>query len=293
MTNEHPFDTGADSSRGTSLSTAQGILRDALGALRNLAELLRSPRVAPKAISQVLPAVIDAFAPMREATLSLFTALGNAPPLEPGREALERFVLPRLAVLEEALREAAPKPMSAGGRLRLESLVGKSSFELGAARELLQILETSASGRATTLNPTELVLEAFAAPPSVRNSERENVCVVLASHATGLEIDAHPRVAVALVALGVELVSELPGPGEPTLWIHADRTGRCTIEVALRPHATGEPLVLVPRGVIEPTPICLRSAARMSGGGVEWDDEKGTFRLWYSPPTALSQGLAG
>jgi hypothetical protein len=291
MRNGRPLDTGIGS-QGDSLSTAQGILRDALGALRNLAELLRSPRVAPKALSAVLPDVVDAFAPMREATVTLLHALGDAPLLGPGRSALEKFLLPRLSVLEEVLREAAPKPMSAASRLRLETIVGTSSFELGAARELLQILEHSASGRSTCVNPSELVHEAFATPPSVRNSERESVCAVLANRAEGLEIDANPRVAMALVALGVELVSELPGVGEPTLWIHADRQGGCTIEVALRAHATGEPLVLVPRGVIEPTPICLRAAARMGGAGLDWDANKGSFRLWYSPLSASQRAIS-
>jgi hypothetical protein len=293
MRNGRPLDTGTGS-QGDSLSTAQGILRDALGALRNLAELLRSPRVAPKALSAVLPDVVDAFAPMREATVTLLRALGDAPVLGPGRSALEEFLLPRLSVLEEVLREAAPKPMSAASRLRLETIVGTSSFELGAARELLQILEHSASGRSTSVNPSELVHEAFATPPSVRNSERESVCaVLLASQTEGIEIDANPRVAMALVALGVELVSELPRPGEPTLWIQADRQGRCTIEVALRPHATGEPLVLVPRGVIEPTPICLRAAARMGGAELDWDAREGSFRLRYSPRAGSRSGLLG
>jgi hypothetical protein len=239
-----------------------------------------------------LPDVIDAFAPMREATTSLLHSLAGAAALEPGRVALEKFLLPRLSLLEDALREAAPKPMSAGSRLRLESLVGKSSFELDAARGLLQLLEHSASGRSTCVNPTELVREAFTTPPSVRNSDRENVCAVLAGHVEGLEIDANPRVAMALLALGVELVSERSGPGEPTLWIHADRQGGCTIEVAQRSHATGEPLILVPRGVIEPTPVCLRAAARMDGAGLDWDEKKGCFRFWYALTGTTQRGMA-
>jgi hypothetical protein len=292
MKNEAPF-TGLGSSQGDSHSTAQGILRDALGALRNLAELSRSPRVAPKALSSVLPDVIDAFAPMREATLSLLQALGDSPALERGRVALREFLLPRLALLEEELRAAAQKPMSTVSRLRLESIVGQSSFELDAARELLQVLEESASGRSMCLDPTELVREAFAMPPSVRNSDQESVCAVLAGRTEGLELEVNPRVAMTIVALGVELVSQVQGAGEPTLWISADRLGGCRIDIALRPHATGEPLVLVPRGVIEPTPICLRVAARMSGAALEWDSKKGTFCLSYPGASAVQHGKAG
>jgi hypothetical protein len=292
MTNEHPLNTGLDSSQGDSLSTARGILRDALGALRNLAELLRSPRVAPKSLTSVLPDVLEAFAPMREATRCLLDALSDAPSLTPGRETLDEFLLPRLTVLEEALREAAPKPMSAATRIRLEELVGKSSFELDAARELLQLLEGSASGRSVLVNPTELVREAFANPPSARG-EQESICVVMTSRAEGLEVDANPRVAMSLIALGAELVAQAPGPGEPLLWIGSDQRGGCRIEIARRPPATGEPLALTPRGVIEPTLVCLRVASQMAGANLDWDAKRAIFSLGYPLSSQTQRGRAG
>lgn len=292
MKSEHPSDIGHGSSRGDSVSAARGNLRDALGTLRNLAELLRSPRVAPKAVSSVLPDVLDAFAPMREASRALLEGLSGAPALAPGRLALQEFLLPRLSLLEQTLREATPKPMSAASRLRLETLVGSSSLELDSARELLQLLEESASARSTPLDPIELVREAFAAPPSVRGDAREPICAVLASRAEGLEIDANPRVAMTLVALAVELVAARQGTGEPTLFVSADRRGGCRVQIARRPHATGEPLVLVPRGVIAPTLACLQAAARAGGGGLEWDESSGAALLRYRGPFA-AQHQAG
>jgi hypothetical protein len=281
MTDEHPLGIGLGSSQGDALSTARGILRDGLGALRNLAELLRSPRVAPKSLSSVLPDVLEAFTPMRGALARLIDALGEAPPMAPGRSALEGFVLPRLALLEAAVREAAAKPMSAATRLKLECAVGESACELDAARELLTLLERSASARSVSVNPTELVREAFASPPSSRATEQEGICVVMSSRADGLEMDTDPRVAMTLVALGAELVSRTAGPGEPTLWIRADSRGGCRIEVARRPPATGEPLVLIPRGVIDPTLVCLQTAARLSGGTLDFSEKKGAFSLGY------------
>jgi len=296
MTNEHPPTVGLGSSQGDAHSTAQGILRNALGALRNLAELLRSTRVAPKAVSSVLPHVVEAFAPMREATGCLLDAL-SSPSLDDGRAALHDFLLPRLSLLEDVLREAAPKPMSAANRIRLEEIVGKCSFELDAARELLQMLEESSSERSVYLEPTELVREAFASPPSARGGEHEGICAVLTSRSSdGLEIDTNPRVAMTLLALGVELVAQGKSPsGDPTLSIHADpRTGGCRIEVVRFPHATGEPLVLIPRGVIEPTLPCLRVAARMGGGRLDWDEKRGSLSLCYPLAGALQQhGRAG
>jgi len=292
MTNEHPPAVGFGSSQGNAHSTAQGILRNALGALRNLAELLRSTRVAPKAVSSVLPHVVEACTPMREATGTLLDAL-TSPSLDDGRIALHDFLVPRLSLLEGALREAAQKPMSAASRIRLEETVGKASFELDAARELLQMLEESGSERSVHVNPTELVREAFASPPSTRGGGQEGICAVLTSRGDGQEIDTNPRVAMTLLALGVELVAqgEMPS-GDPTLSIRSDRHGGCRIEVTRFQHATGEPLVLVPRGVIEPTLPCLRVAARMGGGRLDWDEKRASFSLSYPAANVLS-GLAG
>jgi hypothetical protein len=292
MTSEHPINTGLDSSQGDSLSTARGILRDALGALRNLAELLRSPRVAPKSLTAVLPDVLEAFAPMRTATRCLLDALGDAPLLAPGREALDAFLIPRLALLEEALRDAAPKPMSASTRIRLEELVGKSSRELDSARELLQLLEGSASGRSVLVDPIELVREAFANPPSTRG-EQEGTYVVMVAGARGLEVDTNPCVAMSLIALGAELVAKAAGPGEPLLQIDSDGRGGCRIEVARGPSTTGELLTLTPHGVIEPTLVCLRVASRMAGGSLEWDAKRATFSLEYPRSGHAQRGRAG
>ncbi|MDQ2644940.1 MAG: hypothetical protein M3020_14080 [Myxococcota bacterium] len=297
MTNEHPPHVGLGSSQGDAHSTAQGILRNALGALRNLAELLRSTRVAPKAVASVLPHVVEACTPMREATGTLLDAL-SSPSLDEGRIALHDFLLPRLSLLEEALREAATKPMSAASRIRLEEIVGKCSFELDAARELLQMLEESSSERSVYLEPTELVREAFTSPPSARGGDQDGICAVLTSRSDGLEIDTNPRVAMTLLSLGVELVAQGKSPsGDPTLSIHADpRTGGCRIEVSRFPHATGEPLILIPRGVIEPTLTCLRVAARMGGGRLDWDEKRAAFSLSYplaSAASSMNRGLAG
>jgi hypothetical protein len=292
MTTERPLNTGLDSSQGDSLSTARGILRDALGGLRNLAELLRSRRVAPKSLTAVLPDVVEAFAPMRKATLCLLDALGDAPALAPGREALDEFLLPRLALLEEALRDAAPKPMSAATRIRLEELVGKSSFELDAARELLHLLEGSASGRSVLVDPSELVREAFANPPSTRR-DHDSICVVMIARHNGLEVDTNPRVAMSLIALGAELVARSPGPGEPLLEIGPDPRGGCRIEIARGAHASGRLLALTPRGVIEPTLACLHVASRMAGGSLEWDADRGTFSLNYRLSAQPQRGRAG
>jgi hypothetical protein len=293
MTNEHLPNLGLGASQGDAHSTAQGILRNALGALRNLAELLRSTRVAPKAVSSVLPHVVEAFTPMREATGYLLAGL-SSPSLDDGRIALHDFLQPRLSLLEEALREAAPKPMGAASRIRLEEIVGKCSFELDAARELLQMLEESGSERSVYLKPTELVREAFASPPSARG-DQEGICAVLTSRSDGLEIDTNPRVAMTLLALGVELVAQGKTPsGDPTLSIHADpRTGGCRIEVTRFPHATGEPLILIPRGLIEPTLPCLRVAARMGGGKLDWDEKRASFSLSYPLAGSLQHGRAG
>jgi len=271
---------------GGPVAAARGTLRETLAALRNLAQLLHSLRVAPKALSQILPDLLDACTPMRT---SVHTLLGS---LETRRvdaacRALESFFTPRIAELEVGLREAMARPLNAKSRLALEDVVAKSSYELDAARELLQLLEDAVYERGMRLDPRELVREAFTSAPSARAEGRTLVSAMLAAHDGGHEIDIGPRAAMGLIALGVELVGTRPGRDAPHVVISSDDRA-CRIRITRKAFVTGEPLVLVSRGIIEPTLPCLRAAATLSGADLEWYPASEEFSLSYP----LSAGAA-
>lgn len=270
------------SSRDATLASARGSLRETLGALRNLAQLLHSLRVAPKSLSSLLPDVLDGCKPMRASAQAWLAALGDDPRVLPAKRELAAFFSPRIDELEGALRDAAMRPMNAKTRLTLEDAVAKSSFELDAGRELLELLEHAVFARPVRLDPRELVREAFTSPPSARAEARALVSATLSSHNPGGEIEISPRVAMVLVAFGVEMVGAGPGRETPHVLIASDRQSVCSVRVTRQAHATGEPLVLASRGVIEPTLASLKAAASLTGGSIEWEPNREEFELNYA-----------
>jgi hypothetical protein len=281
MDSERPPSSRVEAFGGPNVANARGALREALGAVRNLAQLLHSLRVAPKSLAQVLPDVLEACTPMRASVQTLLAAVAEDEAVEPARKALESFFDPRILELEAALRDAMSRPLNAKSRLALEDVVAKCSFELGAARELLQLLENALCERPVRLVPRELVRESFSSPPSARSEGRELVSATLSSHDCGQEIEIKPRVAMFLISVGVELVGARAGRENPHILISSDGHGTCSILIRRMPNPTGEPLVLASRGILEPTLPCLHSAASVSGGQLEWSASTGEFSLSY------------
>jgi len=258
-------------------------LRETLGALRNLAQLLHSLRVAPKSLSLILPDLLDACAPMRTSVHTLLRSFESRRGVDPACRALESFFVPRIAALESGLREAVTRPLNAKSRLALEDIVASSSYELDAARELMQLLEDTIYERSMRLDPRELVREAFTAPPSARAEGRSIVSAMLGTHDSGQEIEINPRSAMVLIALGVELVAGRPGRDAPHVVITSDDRC-CRIRVTRKAFATGEPLALVGRGLFEPTLPCVRAAAAIAGAELEWYPAAEEFSLCYPLP---------
>lgn len=281
MDSERPPSSREEAFGGATVADARGALREALGAVRNLAQLLHSLRVAPKSLAQVLPDVLEACTPMRASVRTLLDAVAETAEVEPARRALEAFFDPRIAELEAALRESTARSLTAKSRLALEDVVAKCSFELGAARELLQLLENSLCERRVRLVPRELVRESFSTPPSARSEGRALVSAMLSSQEFAQEIEIRPRVAMFLIGVGVELVGSRPGRETPHIRISNDALGTCTIRIHRLANATGEPLVLASRGILEPTLPCLQAAAAVTGGELKWSPASEEFSLSY------------
>lgn len=277
------------SSRDATRETARGTLRETLGALRNLSQLLHSLRVAPKSLSSVLPDVIDALTPMRASASSWLAALGPDARVEPAQAALTDFIFPHIDELEAALRDGTQRPMNAKMRLALEDVVSRCSFELDAARELLQLLEDAVFARSVRLDPRELVREAFTSPPSARAEGRALVSAMLSSHDAGQEIEINPRVVMMLIALGVELVGARPGRETPHVLVTSDGQATCTVRITRKANVTGEPLVLASRGVVAPTLACLTAAAKLTDGVIDWNAEREEFSLTYALAEPITQ----
>lgn len=266
-----PPESRSDPLGTAELNRARGTLREGLSALRNFAELLHSLRVGSKAILTVLPDVAAGCAPMRETVDNLLAAVATRAPATEATAALAAYFSPRLALLDRELAQAADRPLSAKSRIALEQVITKLSLELDTARGLLDLLADAVSNQAVGVDLAELVQQSFAGPPSGGSWNREHIVATMSVVQAEAEVELNPRVTTTLFALGVELVAQ-GGRGTPYLLVDRDGAGGYRVQIAPSNRRDGEDLILIARGVIEPTLVCLRAVANISGVSLTWDE---------------------
>jgi hypothetical protein len=277
-----PPDSPTDPLSSAALDAARGTLREALSALRNFAELLHSVRVGSKALISVLPDVAAGCAPMRVTVDGLLRGVAEKPGLAEASQALQRYFAPRLGHLDEELAAAAHRPLSAKSRIALEQVITRLSLELDTARGLLDLLVEAVSGRSVPVDLAELLQQSFAGPPSGGSWNRLQIAATMSFVQADVEVELNPRIATALFALGVELVA-LEGSGTPRVVVDRDPAGRhrVNIERGRGSAPGGDDLILIARGVIEPTLVCLRAVADISGVSLAWDAQTPSLRFAF------------
>jgi hypothetical protein len=269
--------------RGTAaLETERGSLRESLGGLRNLAQLLHSLRVGSRPLSSVLPGARDACDPLRHAMGEILAAVRAELGESAAADRLAEFTSPRIAELEAALAEAAGRPLSVKMRLLLEERVTRLSQELDTARGLFDLLADSIAGRPISLDVLELTRQSFAGPPSGGSWPRETLVATLSGDAEGLEVEVNPRAMTSLIAYGVELVADPQSAALiPHIRVSASADGGCHILVEREPSGLGEDLMLLRRGIISPTLPCVAAAARANGAALDFDASASRFSLIF------------
>jgi hypothetical protein len=267
-----PPEPRTDPLGGAELAAARGTLREALSALRNFAELLHSVRVGSKALISVLPDVAAGCAPLRATVAGLLNAVAARPELAEASAALQGYFAPRLVLLDDELGRAAQRPLSAKSRLGLEQVITRCSLELDTARGLLDLLVEAVSGRVVPVGLAELVQQTFAVPPSGGSWNRRRISATLSFEPSELEVALNPRIATALVAFGVELVAQ-GGGGTPHVHVDRDPAGRSRVTIECSPISSPDDLILIARGVIDPTLPCLYAIAELSGVSFHWDSQ--------------------
>jgi hypothetical protein len=265
-----PPNSRSDPLSTAELNAARGTLREALSALRNFAELLHSVRVGSKALVSVLPDVAAGCAPMRATVEDLLCAVAARSGSGEATAALASYFAPRLALLDDELAAARERPLSAKSRLSLEQVITTLSLELDTARGLLDLLVDAVSNQSVRVDLAELVTQSFAGPPSGGSWNREQIVATMSFVQAEIEVEVNPRIATALFALGVELVAH-GGSGTPHVLVDQDEAGRYRVHIAPSNRRDGEDLILIARGVIDPTLICLRAVAAISGVSLAWD----------------------
>lgn len=241
------------------LSVARGTLRDGLGALGNLAILAGSVKVGSRAIARVLPDVLSSCAPIRTAVGELAGAVSRLPQAEGAAQSLEAFFDEHLRELERELAGLVDEPFRASERLDLDRLLARLSTRLDAAQALLELLDTAAHERATTIHLAELLRQHLAGAPSGRRPQRR-FKVTLTTQGN-VEAEAKPRALSELVTAELEL---LPQGSVPHVEL-ARTPGGHAITISRMPWANGETLDVWGYGVIDPSAACVIAAAELVG----------------------------
>jgi hypothetical protein len=264
-------------SRWDGFEAANGFVRDGLAALRNLENLLKSPRIGPRALEQVVAELRPGSRPLGDAFLMLIDLIDAREP-KTVSAALRTFTRERIESLDEAIDRASGSDMGAKARLRLEAQVVKLGGELDALRDLVDLLDA-----ATTILPTELDLNALTtealgklAPSSAKHPRLAKVAYAAAPDSATVVTD--PRVVMPLLAAALAM---LVSNNIRSIHVSASIDDRGGTLLICRPHANGQPanIPCVPPRVIAPTLDVARTAASLAGAELVFDEPDNVVRV--------------
>jgi hypothetical protein len=186
------------------IEAARGTIRDALGGLHNLRQLLRSVRVGPKALSAVIPDVQASCVPLTQAVRRLLMGLPAFMPEGSGAD-LEQFVGPRIDELESTLGTLGRRRRSAlkaSERLELERVVSAIASDLGTALNLLDVLFDAEGGGRVAVDAVELLHEC-AHPTDTTTPGARAIRVTFTKPSPPATVEVNARAAIALITAAI------------------------------------------------------------------------------------------
>jgi len=244
----------------------RGVLRDVLAAVRNLEDLLRSPRVGPRALARVIPELKGFGVPLLVSVDQILRSVQEAAelPVDAAVTEVGTYVEAVVARLHVSLERALGTALDAKSRLRFESALGQAGAELNGVRQLLDLLIRATERSETELDLEEVVEVAFSAP-SGNGRRATSIKVVAAYERDGTEFRASAGVLVPLVALGAALA---PGhPKDPVFVRAVCRAGEPVVVGLDRDcPVEGDEYAFEPPFVVPPSLICAQTAARLAAG---------------------------
>jgi len=265
----------------------RGTVRDALGGLRNLEQLLGSLRVGPRALLSVFPDVQACCNPLADAISGLSAIV--AADLEGTASivaALSRSAQTRVGELSAAFDSVRHASFNAKARLRLEEQVVATSRDIEAIVELIDLLGEVAWGRRMQVSLTEVAREAFRSsePPANAKGIHGSPGAIRLSLSTDIPNTERVTSPRALVLMLNQLV-RIRVRANPTIVPHvafATGTG-AEVEISIEPEAgTGELRWATGRHVLPEAESCLRIAAQVLGLRIEFPSfPEGSLRLVF------------
>jgi hypothetical protein len=253
---------------------ARGVLRDGLAAVRNLEDLLRSPRVGPRALAQIIPELQGFGTPLIDSVDQILWSVQEAArlPVDAAIAELGSYVQTVCGRLHDSLDRALRAPLDAKSRLSLESALGRAGGELNSVRQLLDLLTQATERSDTELDIEEVIEVAFSAPPPT--SLRTNLVKVVAAYAhDGSEFRARPGVLLPLIAIGVAMA---PGPSNDPVFVDAvcRRGEPVVIRLSRDCPVSGDEYVFEPPLIVPPSLISADTAARLASASFEVERDR-------------------
>jgi hypothetical protein len=257
------------------LAEARGVLRDALASLRNLEHLLRSPRVGPRALSQVIPDLRELCDPFEASVGEIMLHVGEKAGASGAARALAQHARLACARLRQALDQASSSMMGAKPRLAFEAQVEQAGTELNAVRRLTDLLSRAMEQAETELDIEEVVSESFSVSSKLDPMSPNMVTVVSSFPEGSYALYASPQVIVPLVALGIGVVQK--GPGDRISVEGIRREGGPVVLTISHDPREGDVHVFSPPLLIAPTIACAEAAAHLAGGAFAVTGERVTI----------------
>ncbi|MBX3183431.1 MAG: hypothetical protein KIT72_03305 [Polyangiaceae bacterium] len=253
---------------------ARGALRDTVGALHNLEQLLKSIRVGPRALSMVIPDV-HASCQRLPQTLTQLLGLGPAEALD-SFAALQAFAEPRVKELTEALARVRRRAMTARRRLDLELVVARKTAELDAVRALADCLDEALTQRELHLDLTQLAVQALT---SGGEAAGPRLHVALYTETANSELLVNPHLATRLVLLGLSWVTD-SGTRPARVTVTQGERG-ATLEIEALDTAESDSLTVGVPSTIAPSLEVLKAAAGWSHA--QLTERPGALRFEWGP----------
>lgn len=249
---------------------AQGVLRGALAALSNLENLLRSPRVGPRALHDVLPDLPHVLRPVPGAVAIIVEHLSAHDEARAPAEALLAHLEALTTQITQALERAASTQLGARERLALEDEVGCAIAGLRTVDELLRLLRAATEAQATELDLHEVVEQAFTGSRRSGPPRRGAITAMAALPDGPFAVQASPQLVMPLIALAVAVVHQVSG-ATPSLVVVGRPRGALALVVSDRP-VDGDALVLHPPELVPAAVACAEAAAHLAGGSFTLED---------------------
>ncbi|HMA95263.1 MAG TPA: hypothetical protein VKP30_21385 [Polyangiaceae bacterium] len=258
----------------------RGTVRDALGGLRNLEQLLGSLRVGPRALSSVLPDVSASCVPLAEAIDGLVAIIiGKLPDAEVIAATLRQHTRDSLNTLRGALATVEQQTLNARNRLRLEEVVSSATRDIEASVELIDLLGEAVWGRTMQLQISEVVREAFRSSDPPGSSQPAVRLILKAGHQAG-ECVANPRGLVLMLHHLARWAIERVPTLTPVLQVTETAPEHFELVIG-QGSGTGEVRYAPSKRLLPMTELALQIAARTMRLGLQLNAESGEVRVEF------------